>query len=61
MTALFAERIASLGSLVKSMGVEECERVFRENNGDEIRRLPSPVGGIGPKVLENLFLPRKGV
>ena len=60
MTALFAKRIASLGKFVGSVGVKECERILRKSDAAEVRQFLSPVTGIGPRVLENYFLLRKG-
>jgi hypothetical protein len=59
MTGLFADRLLSLGTFVKSVGVTECERVLREGDDNEVKEFLQPVSGIGPKVLVNFLLLRK--
>lgn len=56
MTTLFAERLADLGKLVTSRGIYECEQILLSGNKNLITELLMPVRGIGPKVLQNLFL-----
>jgi endonuclease III-like uncharacterized protein len=58
MTRLFADRLASLGQFVKSVGVEECERVLQKGKTSEVSKLLLTVKGIGPKVLESFYLLR---
>jgi len=55
MTSLFASRLASLGKLVKSRGVEECQTVLQRGKTNEIKHFLLPVKGIGPRVLVNFF------
>jgi len=58
MTHLFAERLSSLGELVRKRGVSECERVLLSEDKGLITELLMPVRGVGEKVLENLFMLR---
>lgn len=58
MTGLFADRLMSLGTLIKSVGVTQCEEILREGNDNEIREFLRPVNGVGAKVLANFFLLR---
>lgn len=59
MTGLFAARLAALGSLLSSHGINECEAILLSNEKKVIEDLLLPVKGIGPKVLQNLFSLRK--
>ena len=58
MTWLFADRLESLGKFVESVGIEECEKVLRRGEANEVKHFLQPVNGIGPKVLENFFVLR---
>jgi len=58
MTALLSVRLASLGVLLESVGVEECERLLLKGESAEARSLLLSVKGIGPTVLANFFLLR---
>ncbi len=58
MTELFGHRLASLGLLVTSEGVECCERILSGTDFRPIRALLMPVNGVGPKVLKNFYLMR---
>jgi|SRR5215469_4254572 len=60
MTTLFASRILSLGVFVKSRGPEQCEAILQKGDSSEIKGFLSNVKGIGPKVLDNFHLLRKG-
>ena len=51
----FAERLAALGTFVKSRGKKECEKILDSKNPNEIKRLLRRVKGIGPKVLSSYF------
>ena len=58
MTRLFADRLSSLGQFLKSVGIEECERVLQKGKTSEVSKLLLTVKGIGPRVLESFFLLR---
>ena len=58
MTNLFATRLAALGDHVSKVGVSQCEKVILSKDKDAITRLLMPVNGVGPRVLQNLFLLR---
>ena len=58
MTKLFAERLAALGKLVKSKGIDECQRIVSGRNIETIEKLLDPVKGIGPVVLRNFYFLR---
>jgi hypothetical protein len=58
MTNLFAKRLSSLGKWVQSKGFVECEKILTCGERPAISALLSPVNGVGPKVLANLFLLR---
>lgn len=55
MTKLFAERLAALGALVRTKGIEECDRVIASRDAKAIEALLLPVKGIGPVVLRNFY------
>ena len=58
MTQIFSERLSDLGEFLGSHGVEDCERLLASGSKAEITALLSPAKGVGPRVLENLFLLR---
>ena len=58
MTRLFAQRLASLGSLIRAKGVSEFELILKGSNKTAIKELLLPVKGIGPVVLRNFFILR---
>jgi hypothetical protein len=58
MTAIFTDRLISLGQLTASTPVETATRVLRTGGREEVSSLLSGVKGIGPKVLANFFLLR---
>jgi hypothetical protein len=63
MTNLFALRLANLGALITSRGIERCNAIISGRDTRAIEELLLPVNGIGPKVLTNFFflrdIPRK--
>lgn len=59
VTGLIADRLMSLGTLIKSVGATECERVLREGSDNEVKEFLKPVSGIGPKVLVSFLFLRK--
>lgn len=58
MTRLFAQRLAAIGSLIRTKGVTECELIFKSGDRTAIRELLQPVKGVGPIVLRNFFILR---
>ncbi len=56
MTNLFAERLAALGELITNQSISKCEQVLLSRDKKIITDFFMPVKGIGPKVLQNLFL-----
>lgn len=58
MTSLFALRLVSLGTALKSKGIASCGEIILTNDAKAIRDLLMPVDGIGPRVLSNFFLLR---
>ncbi len=56
MTNLFAERLAALGELIANQSISKCEQVLLSRDKKIITDFFMPVKGIGPKVLQNLFL-----
>lgn len=58
MTAIFTERLSSLGQLTSSVPVESASRILKTGDHKEVSSLLSSVKGIGPKVLANFFLLR---
>ena len=55
MTKLFAERLSALGELIRTRGLDECEKILRSGDGHAIEGLLLPVKGIGPVVLRNFY------
>jgi hypothetical protein len=58
MTSLFALRLANLGALIQSKGLDSCTRIISGRDARAIEELLLPVNGIGPKVIANFFLLR---
>jgi hypothetical protein len=58
MTSLFALRLANLGALIQSKGVESCAKTISGRDKRAIEELLLPVNGIGPKVIVNFCLLR---
>jgi hypothetical protein len=58
MTALFAERLASLGKHLQCSGVENCREILLTGDADSVKKLLLPAKGIGPIVLANFLLLR---
>jgi len=58
MTNLFALRLANLGALIESKGIEECAKVISACDTRAIEELLLPVNGIGPKVIANFYFLR---
>jgi hypothetical protein len=58
LTNLFAFRLANLGALIHSKGVDACTKVISGRDTGAIDELLLPVNGIGPKVIENFYLLR---
>jgi len=58
MTSLFAARLSNLGAALTSYGVEECTSILLSNDTRLLNELLLPIKGIGPKVMENIFLLR---
>jgi hypothetical protein len=58
MTKLFALRLSALGQCCLDKGTEAFSKVISDGNKKAIEQLLLPINGIGPKVLENLFLLR---
>jgi hypothetical protein len=58
MTAIFAERLGSLGRLTADIPVEDCTRILLIGGREEVSSLLSRVKGIGPRVLANFFILR---
>lgn len=56
MTAIFTDRLSSLGMLAEELAVNE--RILAKGTKAEIAELLTRVKGVGPKVLENFFLLR---
>lgn len=54
----FASRLRSVGLLIKSAGVTECERILGKGDTSAVKELLKPVKGIGPQVLTNFSLLR---
>lgn len=59
MTKLFAERLANLGKLIRTIGIAECQRIIAGQDVESIENLLEPVNGIGPVVLRNFYFLRK--
>jgi hypothetical protein len=60
MTQLFAERLHSVGQYVTGQGTARVAHVLEAGNAEEIRRLLLPAKGVGPRVVWNFLLLRKG-
>lgn len=60
MTAIFTERLLSVGRLTGEKTIEECTRVLSTGSREEVTSLLRGVKGVGPKVLSNFFLLRGG-
>ena len=56
MTAIFVERLSSLGALADNR--EAYERVLSKGTRDEVARLLRRVKGVGPRVLDNFMVLR---
>jgi hypothetical protein len=56
MNELFAQRLVSLGTVLKLNGIAESGELLLTNDPHAIRNLLLRVNGIGPKVLQNFFL-----
>ena len=57
MTWLFADRLESLGKFVESVGIEECEKVLRRREANEVKHFLQPDKS-RPRGLENFFVLR---
>ena len=55
MTNLFAIRLANLGVLVESKGLEACTKIIAGRDAKAIEELLLPVNGIGPRVMANFI------
>ena len=58
MTAIFTDRLVSLGRLTSRVPIDECNAVLASGTRDEVSSLLSSVKGVGPKVLDNFFVLR---
>lgn len=58
MTNLFALRLAHLGALIGSRGLDVCAKIISGSDTKAIEDLLLPVNGIGPKVISNFCLLR---
>lgn len=58
MTSLFALRLANLGALIQSKGIDDCAKTISGRDTRAIEELLLPVNGIGPKVIANFYLLR---
>lgn len=58
MTAIFTERLLSLGELVKHEVLADCQRTLQRGSRSDVMDLLARVKGVGPKVLESFFLLR---
>lgn len=61
MTAIFTDRLLSLGALAKLESLPDCQRILESGGRADVERLLANVKGVGPKVLENFFLLRGAV
>ncbi|MDZ4797978.1 MAG: hypothetical protein SGI92_07440 [Bryobacteraceae bacterium] len=59
MTGLFALRLANLGALIQSKGLDNCTKAISGRDAHAIEKLLLPVNGIGPKVIANFYLLRE--
>jgi hypothetical protein len=55
MTKLLSGRLAALGRLLRTRGIEECESVINSRDAKAIKNLLLPVNGIGQCVLQNFY------
>ena len=53
MTNLFALRLANVGALIRSRGLEDCKRLISGRDRHAFEELLLPVNGIGPKTIAN--------
>ena len=60
MTAIFTQRLISLGRLAIDTPVEDSTRILSRGDRGEVSSLLSGVKGVGPKVLANFLLLRSG-
>lgn len=58
MTAIFTDRLLSVGALAKRESFSVCERTLKGGTRSDVERLIGGVKGVGPTVLENFFLLR---
>lgn len=58
MTAIFTDRLVSLGRLTSRVPIDECNAVLASGTRDEVSSLLSSVKGVGPKVLDKFFVLR---
>jgi len=58
MTAIFTDRLLSLGELVKRGALADCQRTLQDGTRSDVKELLAQVKGVGPKVLESFFLLR---
>lgn len=56
MTAIFTDRLSSLGQLADELASNE--RILTDGTRTEVAELLKRVRGVGPKVLDNFFLLR---
>jgi hypothetical protein len=60
MTAIFTDRLVSLGRLTSDVPIDVCNSILSSGTRDEVSSLLSSVKGVGPKVLNNFFVLRDG-
>ena len=58
MTAIFTDRLVSLGRLTNDVPVDVSTRILSNGTPDEVATLLEGVQGVGPKVLDNFFILR---
>ena len=58
MTNLFALRLSNVGALIRSKGLEHCNKVISGQDLRAIEELLLPINGIGPKTIANFCLLR---
>jgi hypothetical protein len=58
MTAIFTDRLLSLGALAKRESPSVCQRTLEGRVREDVENLLADVKGVGPRVLENFFLLR---
>ena len=61
MTEIFVDRLLSLGSLIRSVPVNNFADILSYGSQDEVSSFLAPVKGVGPKVLDNFFVLRGDV